>query len=367
MKFVKSVILLLLPLISIFLVMGTICAYVVTNDPIPGFGGKLSASLNETTLHVGDTVALTIHPQNYGESDWENILIYAPIPKGFKYLSHVVPNRTMQDYNPSTGIWNVQQMLHGGRGADKELIITLEVLPNAVGTHTIFSVYGVRFISLISVYPTGVNSNPDYYNVVASKQAPGNPRSITVNVANSPIKANFTFTTNYLAVQFNDTSTGKPTSWGWDFGDGITSNEQNPSHTYGKSGTYAVKLIVTNSEGQKSAKSRTIVVKGKPGNGGDKDGDKDGNGGGDNNGNGQDLFDLSGSTKLADVIKNLSASEKNDPLKNLQKGGTGGNTHEVTITDPSNQDNSLGMYILAALLIIGLMVAGYFYGIRREE
>ena len=151
-------------------------------DPIPGFGGKLSVSLNETTLHVGDTVTLTIHPQNYGESDWENVLIYAPIPEGFKYVSYVVPDRTMQDYNPATGIWNVQQMLHDGRGSDKELILTLEVLPSAVGTHVIFPAYCVKFTSLISVYPNGVNSNPDYYDVVGSNQSPSNSRAITVTV-----------------------------------------------------------------------------------------------------------------------------------------------------------------------------------------
>jgi len=35
-----------------------------------------------------------------------------------------------------------------------------------------------------------------------------------------------------LSVQFKDESTNTPTSWEWDFGDGKTSSEQNPSHTY---------------------------------------------------------------------------------------------------------------------------------------
>ena len=34
-----------------------------------------------------------------------------------------------------------------------------------------------------------------------------------------------------LNVQFTDTSTGAPTSWAWDFGDGGTSTSQSPSHT----------------------------------------------------------------------------------------------------------------------------------------
>lgn len=45
-----------------------------------------------------------------------------------------------------------------------------------------------------------------------------------------------------LTVQFTDESTGAPTSWEWDFGDGATSALQNPSHVYDVDGTYTVTL-----------------------------------------------------------------------------------------------------------------------------
>ena len=45
-----------------------------------------------------------------------------------------------------------------------------------------------------------------------------------------------------LIVQFTDNSTGAPTAWLWDFGDGNTSIEQNPIHTYSGSGSYSVTL-----------------------------------------------------------------------------------------------------------------------------
>ena len=48
-----------------------------------------------------------------------------------------------------------------------------------------------------------------------------------------------------LRVNFTDQSTGDITSWSWDFGDGATSTEQNPSHTYTDAGTYTVSLTVT--------------------------------------------------------------------------------------------------------------------------
>ncbi len=48
-----------------------------------------------------------------------------------------------------------------------------------------------------------------------------------------------------LTVQFTDQSTGIIDSCAWDFGDGETSNQRNPSHAYGSPGTYSVTLTVT--------------------------------------------------------------------------------------------------------------------------
>jgi len=56
--------------------------------------------------------------------------------------------------------------------------------------------------------------------------------------------ANPTSGTAPLAVQFNDLSSGTPTTWSWTFGDGATSTNESPSHTYTASGTYTVRLTV---------------------------------------------------------------------------------------------------------------------------
>ena len=56
-----------------------------------------------------------------------------------------------------------------------------------------------------------------------------------------------------LAVNFTDTSTGAPTSWQWDFGDGQSSTTRNPSHTYSDPGTYTVTLTATNANGSSTA------------------------------------------------------------------------------------------------------------------
>ena len=61
-----------------------------------------------------------------------------------------------------------------------------------------------------------------------------------------------------LTLNFTDKSCGILTSWSWDFGDGSTSSEQNPSHTYTYPGTYNVSLTV---EGSGGLDTKTIAVK----------------------------------------------------------------------------------------------------------
>lgn len=54
----------------------------------------------------------------------------------------------------------------------------------------------------------------------------------------------------YTNMQFNDISIGSSINkWEWDFGDGATAVNQNPTHSYTTPGEYSVKLKVTNSAG----------------------------------------------------------------------------------------------------------------------
>ena len=50
-------------------------------------------------------------------------------------------------------------------------------------------------------------------------------------------------------VQFKDISTGNPTKWNWQFGDGTSSSDQNPQHLYPWAGAYDVILTVSNEYG----------------------------------------------------------------------------------------------------------------------
>ncbi len=62
-------------------------------------------------------------------------------------------------------------------------------------------------------------------------------------------------------IHFLDQSSGNPTAWSWDFGDGNTSTQQNPSHTYTTSGVYTVQLTATNQFGSHTeTKTNYITV-----------------------------------------------------------------------------------------------------------
>ncbi|KKG15832.1 cell surface protein [Methanosarcina sp. 2.H.T.1A.6] len=114
--------------------------------------------------------------------------------------------------------------------------------------------------------PVYVYKAPGTYSVIlnaVNDTARGNmakPNYITVG--DSPIAA-FTASPQEgnapLTVQFTDTSTGNVNSWLWDFGDGETSKSQSPTHIYSGSGTYTVRLTVTNAFGSNTLEAPSSV------------------------------------------------------------------------------------------------------------
>lgn len=72
----------------------------------------------------------------------------------------------------------------------------------------------------------------------------------TITIGNTPgCQADFTYSFDSLQggnqVYFTDLSTGIPNAWHWDFGDGATSDERFPIHTYLLQGTYTVCLTIS--------------------------------------------------------------------------------------------------------------------------
>jgi PKD repeat protein len=65
------------------------------------------------------------------------------------------------------------------------------------------------------------------------------------------------------SVQFTDSSSDPDNaivSWNWNFGDGGTSSEQNPAHSFSVPGTYTVTLTVTDGDGLTDSESKQVQV-----------------------------------------------------------------------------------------------------------
>jgi len=83
-------------------------------------------------------------------------------------------------------------------------------------------------------------------SIVLTHKGMNKPKSIniTASFVASPLTGILPLTVNFI-----DNSTGSPTNWLWNFGDGTTSTVQGPVHIYNVAGIYNITLKVTNISG----------------------------------------------------------------------------------------------------------------------
>jgi PKD repeat protein len=104
----------------------------------------------------------------------------------------------------------------------------------------VYTVPGTYTVRLVASNGAGIDSETKSYYIMANPafHSPGAAWDV---VPPTPIQP--------TTVEFLDRSSGPPTSWNWDFGDGGTSTLQNPAHTYSGPGVYLVSLNVSNEVG----------------------------------------------------------------------------------------------------------------------
>ncbi|KKG14163.1 hypothetical protein EO94_15715 [Methanosarcina sp. 2.H.T.1A.3] len=119
-------------------------------------------------------------------------------------------------------------------------------------THT-YTAPGTYKVTLQAFNAGGYNSTCKTGYVTVTQSSP------TAAFNGTPISG-----TEPLTVTFADRSTGEPTTWFWDFGDGTNSTEQHPSHTFYKAGSYTVNLTVSNGNGTNSTFATITVLEYNP-------------------------------------------------------------------------------------------------------
>lgn len=117
-------------------------------------------------------------------------------------------------------------------------------------------------------HPTHTYLSPGDFTVMLTVSGAGGsanktqPSYIHVTTPSAP-EANFTADLSSgfrpLTVRFTDQSSGNPTSWLWSFGDGTTSTEQHPTHSYNSAGDFTVTLSVTAPGGQDTTSSINYI------------------------------------------------------------------------------------------------------------
>ena len=118
--------------------------------------------------------------------------------------------------------------------------------------------------------PSHTYDSPGAYDVVltvrdddgaeAARTRTAQPEAPPSPPANEPPEADFDLACEELSCTFSDRSQdadGRIESRRWDFGDGATSTDRNPTHTYGSPGGYDVVLTVTDDDGAEGTRTRT--------------------------------------------------------------------------------------------------------------
>ncbi len=118
---------------------------------------------------------------------------------------------------------------------------------------------GETYFSTVTAYDIYMNES-DFSNEVSTTIPVTAPPPEPLN---SPPGASFAFSCSDLICSFTNTSTdsdGSVVAWSWDFGEGASSVEQSPSHTYASDGTYTVTLVVTDDGGGIDTNSQGVTV-----------------------------------------------------------------------------------------------------------
>ncbi|MBC8491390.1 MAG: PKD domain-containing protein, partial [Candidatus Marinimicrobia bacterium] len=128
---------------------------------------------------------------------------------------------------------------------------------------------GYEESSLITITPI-----PDFFGTTSAMlHLKRNTRTIdstlvqfVVNSVNDMPVAAMTMSVSTNRVSFTDEShdsrdkDGGIVAWNWDFGDDLTSEEQNPVHAYADSGTYHITLTVTDNAGAQASVEATVQI-----------------------------------------------------------------------------------------------------------
>lgn len=161
-------------------------------------------------------------------------------------------------YVDGVNVWEKQIAFDGGvnyeintsvkNGSKVDFVLTPGVNSDDRNDTTKFTALIISDTNIEEPLPTSTPTNEG--GTTSTPEPTSTPVVINESQPEADFRANPTLGAAPLEVQFTDASKGGPTGWFWEFGDGGTAFEQNPTNVYRQPGLFKVKLEVSNSFGR---------------------------------------------------------------------------------------------------------------------
>ncbi|HVN52961.1 MAG TPA: PKD domain-containing protein [Anaerolineaceae bacterium] len=196
-----------------------------------GDGSEISHDYNGTHIYTTPgtyTVTLTVH-NNYGSSSTSGTINFKPKASFTPSETAIDPGDTVTFNNTTTGNPTINYVWNFGDGTATSTAVS--------PTHT-YTKIGNFTVTLTATNSVGSDTATGL--VVFHPKADFSPKESIIQVGDT--------------INFANASTGStPLRYSWNFGDGGTSTDANPSHTYSTVGSYTVSLTTENDWGSNTS------------------------------------------------------------------------------------------------------------------
>ncbi len=221
-------------------------------SPLDNMGGP-GLNINPNTgFMTGSPVAVGQYVVGVQIDEYRNGVLIGRITRDFQFNVVNCPPPQQAGIGPMNGCagTSIQMNNTSGAGANGFVWDFGDGSPTSTAFEPTHAYPGLGTYNVVLTAQAGTAcADTAYYTLIVSGMTPANSFP-------DPVCVGETFTCTDLTT----TLTGNVNAWEWDFGDGTTSNLQNPTHAYSSSGTYNIQMIVHSDVGCTDTLTKSIQV-----------------------------------------------------------------------------------------------------------